>query len=239
MAAEARARTLEPMYAAVRLILVVFLRTFFRWRFIGLDQLPRAGGTIVAANHISYFDPLCHALFINTAGRRMRFFAKSELWENAFLRWVLSRTKMIPVERGSGETGPIERSVEALERGDVVVIYPEATITRNDDLTPMQGKTGAARVALATGVPIVPVAVWGSHWVKPKRRMAVHRWRRLIVMKAGDPLRFPEYAGRQDDPEARRHVTELVMKELDRLVRDLHAVYPEGAAVPPLREAKG
>lgn len=227
---------MEPVYVVTRTVLVVFLLTFFRWRFRGLEKIPRRGPAIVAANHISYFDPLCHALMIDRAGRRVRFFAKSELWRNPFLRFVLSRAHQIPVQRGTGETGPVDKALEALASGEVVIIYPEATITTNPDLTPMRGKTGLARVAIASGAPVIPIAVWGSHWVKPKGRKAVHRFRRRIVLEAGDPLSFGHLRGREEDPEALREATDQVVAELDRLVRGLHKVYPEGAAVPGLRK---
>jgi 1-acyl-sn-glycerol-3-phosphate acyltransferase len=224
----------EPVYAVVRAILVPLLRLFFRWEFIGLEKVPRSGPVIIAANHISYFDPLCHAIAIDSTGRAMRFFAKSELWNNAFLRFVLGHAKQIPVERGTGETGPIEKAEEALAAGQLVVIYPEATISRNEDLTPMQGKTGVARVALATGAPVVPIAVWGSQWVKPKHRKPVWKWRRLIMLNAGEPMTFPDALGKHDDQDVRRDVTDRVVAELDRLVRELHKLHPDGPAVPPL-----
>jgi 1-acyl-sn-glycerol-3-phosphate acyltransferase len=217
-------------------MIVSFLRVFFRWEFIGLEKIPRSGPVIVAANHISYFDPLCHAYAIDRAKRRMRFFAKSELWKNPFLRFILGHAHQIPVERGTGETGPIEKAEEALAKGELVIIYPESTITRNDDLTPMQGKTGIARVALATGAPVFPIAVWGSQWVKPKRRKAKQKWRRTIMLNVGDPLEFNASRGKQDDHDVRREVTDRVVAELDRLVRELHKLHPDGPAVPPLKE---
>lgn len=228
----------EPVYTLTKNVLVPLLWFFFRWRFIGLDKVPRSGPAIIAANHISYFDPLCHAYFVVKSGRRPRFFAKAELWRNPFLRFVLGNAGQIPVERGSGETGPVEKAEDALARGEVVVIYPEATITTTDDLTPMRGKTGVARVALASGAPVIPVAVWGAQWVRPKGRRAVHRWRRLMMLNAGDPMRFPEHVGRQDDPGVRREVADRIVAELDRLVRELHKLHPDGAAVPARKEAK-
>lgn len=226
---------MEPVYVLVRNILLPLLRLFFRWEMVGLEKVPRRGPVIIAANHISYFDPLCHALFADRVERRPRFFAKAELWRNPFTRFVLRGTHQIPVERGSGETGPVEKATEALRRNQCVVIYPEATITTNDDLTPMRGKTGIARVALATGASVVPVAVWGSHWVKPKQRKAAWRWRRTIMLNVGDPMRFGEYAGRADDPEVRRDVTDRIVAELDRLVRELHKLHPDGPSVPERR----
>lgn len=227
----------EPVYSITKNVLVFFMKIFFRWRFLGLEKIPQRGPAIIAANHISYFDPLCHGHMVVKAKRKVRFFAKSELWKNPVLRYVLGHAGQIPVERGSGETGPIEKAEEALQRGEVVIIYPEATITTSDDLTPMQGKTGVARVALATGAPVVPIAVWGSQWVKPKGRKAVQKWRRLIMLNAGDLMTFPAEIGHQDDPAVRREVTDRIVSELDRLVRELHKLHPDGATVPE-RKAK-
>ncbi|MCA1831314.1 MAG: lysophospholipid acyltransferase family protein [Actinomycetota bacterium] len=224
-------------YRIVKNLLVAFDKIFFRWRFDGLENIPGSGPVIVAGNHISYFDPLCQGYMVVKAKRMPRFFAKSELWKNPLLKFVLTHARQIPVERGTGETGPVEKAIDALGEGNVVMIYPEATITTNTDLTPMQGKTGVARVALTSGAPVVPVAVWGSHWVKPKHRKTKQKFGRLILVKAGVPLVFDEsLRARANEPEVLRDVTDRVMAELDRLVRELHKVYPEGAAVPELRE---
>lgn len=229
-------RSHGPVWAFVRAVLLVFLKVAFSWKFIGIERIPRRGPAIVAGNHIGYFDPLGHGLMVERRGRLPRFLAKAELWKNPFLRWVMNGCRQIKVERGTGEGGPVDRAVQTLDQGGVVVFYPEATVTTNPDLTPMRGKTGVARVAIRSGAPVVPVAIWGSHWVKPKKRKAVHKWRRLIMLKAGDPMTFGHLRGTEDDPEVLRDVTEQIMAELDRLVRELHKVYPEGAAVPELRE---
>jgi len=228
----------EPMYAFARAVLLPFLKLLFRWRREGAENIPTSGPVIVACNHISYFDPLCHAYMIDRSGRKCRFFAKSELWKNPFLKLVLTHAHQIPVERGSGESGPVEKAIEWLRKDELVVIYPEATITTNPDLTPMQGKTGVGRVALATGAPVVPIAVWGSHWVRPKKRKPVMKWRRLITLKAGKPITFEDLRDR-DPAEAAREATDRVMAELDRLVRELHKSYPEGGAVPELIDSDG
>jgi 1-acyl-sn-glycerol-3-phosphate acyltransferase len=226
------------MYAVARALLLPFLKLLFRWRLIGAENIPKQGPVIVACNHISYFDPLCHAYMIDRSGRKCRFFAKSELWKNPFLRFVLTHAHQIPVERGSGEAGPVEKAIEWLVKDELVVIYPEATITTNPDLTPMQGKTGVGRVALATGAPVVPIAVWGSHWVRPKRRKPVQKFRRLIALKAGEPITFDDMRG-LDPAEAAREATDRVVGELDRLVRELHKIYPDGGAVPELISSDG
>jgi 1-acyl-sn-glycerol-3-phosphate acyltransferase len=217
---------------------VLYLKVFFKVRVFGEENIPRKGPVIIACNHISYLDPICQGYAVVRRGLPARFFAKSELWKNPFLKFILTRAKQIPVERGSGEMGPVESAIENLKLGNAVMIYPEATISTNPDLTPMRGKTGVARAALATGAPIVPLAVWGSHWARPKKRKAVRKFRRTILVKAGQPMRFSDdERARRDDQEVLHDVTDRVMGELDRLVRELHKVYPEGAAVPELRES--
>jgi 1-acyl-sn-glycerol-3-phosphate acyltransferase len=223
------------MYRIVRAFLVPFMRLGWRWRFIDLHKIPAEGPVIIAANHISYFDPFSHVLCVNAAGRIQRVFAKAELFKNPILRWILLSAKMIPVKRGSGEQGPVEAARQALSEGSLVVLYPEATLTNRPDLLPMRGKTGVARLALSSGIPVTPVAIWGSQWVIPpgRKKFRIKGWRTLVMLKVGDPMRFDELLGRQDDPDARRDVTDRVMKELERLVVDLQGLHPMGAAVPP------
>lgn len=225
----------EPAYAFVVWTVRPLFRLIFRWRITGLQRIPRTGAAIFACNHISYLDPLAQGYALVRRRKRIRFFAKAELWKNPFLRLILRNANQIPVERGSGEAGPVEGAMKALARGDGVVIYPEATITTNPDLSPMRGKTGVARVAIASGAPVVPVAVWGTHWVSPKGRVKSRRpWRKIFVT-IGDPMRFGDLRGKEEDPDTLRDVTDRIMSELDRLVRELQKDYPGGAAVPPLK----
>jgi len=228
----------EPIYVIVRNLLVPLLRLLFRWKIDGVDKIPRTGPAIVASNHISNFDPLCVAYLVDRAGRRPRYLAKASLWKNPVMRLIFSGCRQIPVERGSGDTSPTRAAEQALRGGEVVVVYPEGTITTNLDLTPMKGKTGVARLTLATGVPVTPVAVWGAQWLIPKGRKWKYRGHRLIMLKVGEPMRFDEFAGRVDDPEALHEVTERVMAEIDRLVRELHKAHPDGGAVPELTGAQ-
>lgn len=229
-----RRQHLEPVFAFVIGVLRPLLWFLFRWRMIGLENVPPRGGVIVATNHISYFDPLPHGYFLVRAGRRPRFLAKAELWRSPFMRFIVNGCGQIKVQRGTGEHGPVEAAVAALRKGECVVVYPEGTVTRNPDLTPMAGKTGLARMAITTGLPVLPLVVWGSHWVVPKGRKAVHKFRRTIVVRGAEPMTFPEFAGRDDDPQAIKEITERVMAELDRLVREVQKIHPDGAAVPPL-----
>jgi 1-acyl-sn-glycerol-3-phosphate acyltransferase len=217
----------EPWYRLVEVMIRPPVALWFNWRFEGLEHIPREGAVLVACNHISYFDPLAHGYMLVKAGRRPRYLAKSELYGNPVLRSLLRGTRQIPVERGSGSAAPVEAAREALKEGEVVMVYPEATITTNADFSPMRGKTGIARLTLTAEVPVLPIAVWGSQHVWQRGGRQSLKFGRPIWLKAGPPMDFSQFENQQDDPEALRTVTDMVMDELARLVNDLRSRYPK------------
>ena len=192
-----------------------------------MEHIPHDGPVLVAANHISYFDPLAHGYMLVRAGRRPRYLAKKELYGNWFLRNLLEGAKQIPVERGTGSAAPVEAAGKALKDGEVVVVYPEGTVTTNPDFTPMQAKTGIARLTLATDVPVLPMAVWGSQKVWQRDGARSLAFGRPIWLKAGPALDFSRYDGQESDPAVLREVTDTVMDELSRLVNELRQRYPK------------
>jgi 1-acyl-sn-glycerol-3-phosphate acyltransferase len=216
----------EPWFSLAKNVLRPPLWLWFDWTFEGLEHIPPQGPVLVACNHISYVDPLAHGYFLVTAGRRPRFLAKVELFRHPVTGPVLRGARQIPVRRGSGQRGPVELAVKALHDGEVVVVYPESTITRNPDRSPMRGKSGIARLTLASRVPVVPLAVWGSApvWQRGSRDL---RFGRPIWVKAGPPLDFSEHEAGRDDPAVLRRVTDQVMAELSVLVEDLRGRYPK------------
>jgi 1-acyl-sn-glycerol-3-phosphate acyltransferase len=220
----------EPWYRFAELALKPTVALWFNWRFEGMENVPPEGPMIAACNHISYFDPLAHGYMLTRAHRRPRFMAKHELYGNWFLRNLLQGARQIPVERGSGSAAPLEAALAALKDAECVVIYPEGTITRNPDFTPMQGRTGVARLTLASEVPVVPMAVWGSQHVWQRDGARSLKLGRPIWVKAGPPMDLSEYEGRQEDPAVLRQVTDTVMDEVTRLVNDLRSRYPKSWA---------
>ena len=200
---------------------------WFNWRFEGMEHIPREGPVLIAGNHISYFDPLAHGNMLVKAGRRPRFLAKKELFHNPFLGTVLSGAHQIPVERGSGSIAPVQSALDALRDGEAVVVYPEATVTKNEDFLPMAGKTGVARLALAAQVPVLPIAVWGSQHVWQRDGARDLKFGRPIWVKAGPPLDFSDYADGSHDEETLHTVTDQVMSNLTTLVHDLRSRYPK------------
>jgi len=217
----------EPIYRLVETVLRPALGFWFDWRFEGSENVSRAGPILVAGNHVSHFDPLAHGYFMHLAGRRVRYLAKSELWHNPVLRVILDGTGQIPVARGSGRSAPVDAALRGLEAGRVVVVYPEATTTKNEDKLPMQGKTGIARIALRSGLPVLPLAVWGTQHVfqkdEPGRGLTHHR---PIWVTAGQPIDLGEPAGADEDPGLLRSVTDRVMDELTQMVKRMREEYP-------------
>ena len=128
------------------------------------EKIPATGGCILVLNHVSHIDPLTAAHIVYDHGRKPRYLAKSGLFKNKVLGYFLRGAGQIPVERLSKNAkGAFDAAVAAVEAGECVVVYPEGTLTRDPDLWPMQGKTGAARIALETGCPVVPMGQWGAH----------------------------------------------------------------------------
>jgi 1-acyl-sn-glycerol-3-phosphate acyltransferase len=200
------------------------LRGWFRLRYEGLERIPEQGPAIVACNHISYLDPLTNGDAVDRAGRRARFLAKQELFRIPVVGTVLRGAGQIAVARGSRDGSSLDRAVEALEAGEVVVIYPEGTVTDRADGLPMQGKTGVARLALRTGVPIVPMASWGSREVWQKSGKGSLRFGRPILTKIGPPIPTTR------DPDAAatewRALTDDVMDAITDLAAELRDRYP-------------
>jgi 1-acyl-sn-glycerol-3-phosphate acyltransferase len=218
---------IEPWFQFAKASLVPPVWLWFEWQFEGFEHIPREGPALVACNHISNFDPLAHGYFLVKAKRRPRYLAKIELFRNPISGPVLRGARQIPVARGSGDQSPVSAAANALRAGELVVVYPEATVTTNEDFSPMRGKTGVARLTLATGVPVIPLAVWGSVpvWRRGGRRS--FRFGRPIWVKAGPPLDFTDYEDRAGEPEILRKVTDEVMAQLSFLVDDLRARYPK------------
>ncbi|EST39205.1 hypothetical protein N566_03250 [Streptomycetaceae bacterium MP113-05] len=191
-------------------LLVLFKRD---WR--GMEHIPADGGFIAVINHNSYLDPLSYAHYQYDTGRVPRFLAKNSLFRSGVLGGFLRRLDQIPVYRESADAvGAFRAAVDAIEKGECVAFYPEGTLTRDPDLWPMTGKTGAARVALLTRAPVIPVAQWGTHHAmppyagfKPRRLFP----RKTLTVQAGPPVDLSAFHGREPTAEVLRAVTDTLM----------------------------
>jgi len=160
---------LEP-YHLLRLVLRRSTFPYARFDIKGVEAIPNVGGVLLAANHRSYFDAVALALVARELNRPVRFLGKRELFDAPVAGWVLRAIGGIPVDRGSGSSAPLEAAEASLRAGEVVIILPEGTIPRGEaSLDPvLHGRTGVARLASATGAPVVPVGLWGTERVWPR-----------------------------------------------------------------------
>lgn len=217
---------LEPAFRIAEALGLPPFKLWFNWRFEDLDRIPESGPALVAANHISYLDPVAHAYFLAERGRRARFLAKSELFEIPVFGAALRNAKQIPVRRGAQDRSPLEVAERALEDGEAVVIYPEGTVTNDPRYLPMRARTGVVRLSLASGVPITPVAVWGAQHVWQRSGPASLRFGRPIWVKAGEPIDLSAYREQADDGEVLRKLTDELMDQMSTIVTDLRSRYP-------------
>ena len=212
---------------AVVLVLPV-LTVWTKRTWTGMENIPATGGVIIVPNHESHFDPLVVAHYIYGAHRWPRFLGKASLWKVPVLGFLLRKVQQIPVERGSVEAvRSLDALVEALDKDGVVVIYPEGTTTRHPDLWPMRGKTGAARLALLTGAPVIPVASWGAHTIyDPRTSKLKIRPRTPVAVTSGPPIDLSRW---QEAPPTRavlEQMTDAIMLEVQELVGHLRGEQP-------------
>lgn len=196
------------------------------------EKIPASGGCVLVVNHISHIDPLFLAHFIYDHGRLPRILAKDALWKVGPLKPLLESTRTIPVARLSADAqDAYAAAVRALKDGELVVMYVEGSITRDPDGWPMRGKSGAARLALASDCPVIPVGQWGAHEVLPAYSKKPHFFpRRTVRFKAGDPVDLGDLRGRELTAGVLREATDRIMAAITCLVEDLR-----GEKAPPER----
>jgi 1-acyl-sn-glycerol-3-phosphate acyltransferase len=163
-------------------------------RVVGAERVPAHGGVLLAANHVSFLDPLVLAVAVYDRGRRkVRFLALADLFDHPLVGWVLRGTRMIPVARGRGVARMAEDACTALEAGQAVLVYPEGTIVPLGESRP--ARPGAGLVALRASVPVLPIA---SQGVERSRRRRLPRLRRRVTVVIGPPVDLSSWQGRLD-----------------------------------------
>lgn len=207
----------------------------------GMRHIPAEGGVIIVANHLSHADPLVCAHYVYDAGRWPQFLAKAGLFTIPVVGWLLRRARQIPVERGSADAArSLDTLVAAIEQGGAVVIYPEGTTTREPDLWPMRGKTGAARLALATGAPVVPVAMWGPQRLfDPRTRRFRPRPRTPVSVAAGPPVDLSRFTDGNPSRATLEEMSDVIMLRLRDLLAELRGGSPPPLFTPAPRPAVG
>lgn len=200
---------------------LLLLLTKKDWR--GMEHVPSEGGIIVAANHVSEIDPLVIGHYLVDLHRPPRFLAKAELFRKAPLRWIVEGAKQIPVSRRAADaSAALGPAVEAIKAGECVLIYPEGSATRDPNLWPMKARTGVARVALMSGAPVIPVAIWGPEAILAyKARRPKLFPRRTMRVVAGPPVDLSAYVGKPLTAELLHAATDTIMRRIADQLSDL------------------
>jgi 1-acyl-sn-glycerol-3-phosphate acyltransferase len=221
---------------AWRLFTVILFRPLMavlvRNKWAGQENIPRTGPVIIAPNHMSYADWGTDAVFFYGAGRYPTFMIKASAFKVPVIGKMLYGCGQIPVNRGAKDAATsLRQAEEALGEGAAVIIYPEGTATRDPGLWPMVGKTGVARLALATGAPVIPVARWGTQSFLPYGSKKPKLWPRQTVRTvAGKPVDLSEWAGKQTSARALRAATDAIMADVTALVASLRGEEPPAIA---------
>lgn len=209
-------------------IIVPLVGLLVRIEIEGEENLPEEGPYVLAPNHHSEIDPLIVAAAVWRLGRAPRFMAKESLFRVPVLGWALRATGMIPVARVAtfaAATQALDTAKDLVARNAGVIVYPEGSLTRDPDLWPMRGKTGAARLALAGDIPLVPMAHWGAQAILPRYgRLSLWPPRKRVRVVIGPPLDIGAFSDRALHPAAQQQVTALLMNELAALLSGIRGV---------------
>jgi 1-acyl-sn-glycerol-3-phosphate acyltransferase len=193
----------------------------------GLENLP-AGGFIAVPNHCTEIDPLVVGHLLYNQKRMPHFLAKAGLFKVPLVGAVLRASKQIPVERSTaGAHHSLQLAREVVDEGGAIIIYPEGTLTRDPELWPMKGHTGAARMALESGIPVVPMAHWGAHEVFPRYAKRFHLFpRRTSRVLVGPPVDLSAFSGRPLDKTTLTEATSVIMDAVTCLLAALRDEEP-------------
>jgi 1-acyl-sn-glycerol-3-phosphate acyltransferase len=188
---------------------------------VGSRRIPAKGGAVIAINHTSYVDFTYIGLSaIKHDKRHLRFMGKVELQKNPVLRLMMWGCGVIPVDRSAGRDSYVA-AVRELRAGEIVAIYPEATISRSFELK--EFKSGAARMALEAGVPIIPAIVWGSQRIAPKgQKMQIGRTKTPVAVAVGEPIPA------EGDATTLTQTLRVAMLALLEEVKAAYGHHPEG-----------
>ncbi len=209
-----------PAMWFVVVILKPFLTIFTRRDWQGTENLRQPGGLVIAANHLSWFDPLVLSHVLWDSGRPPRFMAKDTLFTVPVIGSILRGARQIPVVRGTRDASQaVQAAVTSAQEGEAVLVYPEGTITKDPYLWPSDAKTGAARIALASGCPLIPLAHWGVQEIMgPYRKELRLLPRKTIHVLVGPPVDLDDLRGQPITGEVLAEATRRLMADITGLL---------------------
>lgn len=217
--------TLKPgIFWFFAIFALPFVGLMTKYRFHNREKVPRLGSVIFTPNHFTNIDPIVVGVGIWKLGRNPRFMAKASILRIPVIGWILKKSGQIPVERGGSakSSASLIAAKELIKKGGSLIVYPEGSLTRDPDVWPMRGKTGAVRLALELDIPIIPVAHWGTQAIMARYSNKLHYFpRHTVDMMVGDPVDLSKYRGKPLTNERLTAATSDVMDAITELVADL------------------
>lgn len=206
-------RNLNPAYRFAAGVVRPVVRRVTKQDWAGHENIPRENGFVICPNHISHVDVFAFAHFVFDSGREPYLLGKESVFRIPGVGRLFAKAGMIPVKRESGHAADAFRAaIDAVRAGKCVAIYPEGTLTRDPDLWPMKGKTGAARVALETRCPVIPVAQWGAQDILGRYQKKARLFpRKVMHLRAGPPVDLTDLYDVPMSAPVLREATERIM----------------------------
>jgi 1-acyl-sn-glycerol-3-phosphate acyltransferase len=220
-------RRLGPYYRFAALVLKPPMTVLTKRDWYGAEWLrqdyPPTDGIVVVSNHLSWFDPIALSHILWNNGRPPRFLAKEKLFHLPGVGQIVNGAGQIPVLRETENAAEsVQAAVDAVHDGEAVVVYPEGTITRDPDLWPMTGKTGAARIALQADVPVIPIAQWGAQKVMgPYAKEFKVFPPKTMEMRVGPPVDLEEFRGKPITSDVLAPATTRIMDAITGLLEEI------------------
>ncbi len=198
------------LYYIARAICWLLLKIFWRMEIIGIENLPESGGLIIASNHVSYLDPAVLAASLN---RKIYFITKKEVFKNTFVSFILKNLNAFSVDRENVDILAFKKAMNILRKEEVLGIFPEGTRSLNGELQEL--KLGAIKIAMKTGVPILPVGIIGTHKIYPRGVNFPILFKHKIIVKYGALQHFNKLKSR--DKIYQKEELNLLSKKIKEL----------------------
>lgn len=195
------------MYFFIKTLLYYFFKVFFRYKIIGIENIPTNGGVVIASNHISLWDPPVVGAGLD---RPVNFMAKEELFAFGPLRWIITIMKAFPVKRGAADRGAIRHAINLLKNGEILGLFPEGTRSKTGELG--KPEAGVGMIVLKAGVPIIPAAIIGTNRVFKDGNILPQ-----FIIKYGKPIIITEDKMDRDSME---NIGKLIMQEISCLLKE-------------------
>lgn len=210
-------------------VILPILSIGVRYRIHDGHKMPKHGACVITPNHFSEIDPVVIGIAVWKMGRLPRFLAKASILRFPVVGWLLKLSGQIPVERQGSGTSALKEATDLSEKGYAVIVYPEGSLTRDPALWPMRGKTGAVRLALEQGLPVIPLAHWGTQEVMGRYSKRISFFpRKTVHIKVGDPIDLSAFLARPRTASTLHEATDVVMQAITALLEDLrHQKAPE------------